>query len=382
MSAALTVLLAVVAGAAVTGLVFYLVFFSSRKNAEADRSQLKEELRSVLEIAEQKMETARVRQRSELDEKRVAVETAVAQLGTQLKEYEKLMKSFEAERREKYGSLEKGLKDAAETTGKLASTTESLRALLDNSRARGQWGERMAEDILRASGLQEGVQYAKNRAQETVATRPDFTFFLPDGHKFHMDVKFPLDNYLRLLHAPGEEEKARFKAEFLKDVRARIKEITKRDYINPAEKTLDYVLLFIPNEQVYGFVHEAQPGLIDEALGQKVVLCSPFTLYAVLAVVRQAFDNFHFAKATQEIVKLVGTFAESYERFRGRFSKLGEELSKVEDLYHDIADKSFRQLDSAVAKIEKVRRGQAEEAPVTGPGERPALSKEAAKNRD
>lgn len=382
MNGALTIFLALLAGAAISGLAFYLVFFSSRKNADAERAQTKEELRALLELAEQKMETARVRQRSDLDEKRQAVETAVAQLSTQLKGYETLMKSFEAERREKYGSLEKSLKDASETTGKLASTTENLRALLDNSRARGQWGERMAEDILRASGLQEGVQYAKNRAQDTVATRPDFTFFLPDEHKFHMDVKFPLDNYLRMLHAPGEEDKARAKADFIKDVRARIKEITKRDYINPAEKTLDYVLLFIPNEQVYGFVNEAQPGLIDEALAQKVVLCSPFTLYAVLSVVRQAFDNFHFAKSTQEIVKLVGAFAENYERFRGRFAKLGEELSKVEDLYHDIADKSFRQLDSSVAKIEKVRKGQVEDAALPEPSERPALPKEPAKPRE
>lgn len=382
MSGPLTVFLAVLAGAAAAALVFYLVFFSSRKKAEADRAQLKEELRTLLEIAEQKMETERVRQRAELDEKRKAVETAVSRLSDQLKDYEKLMRAFEAERREKYGSLEKSLKDACETTGRLASTTESLRALLDNSRARGQWGERMADDILRASGLQEGVQYAKNKAQDTVSTRPDFTFFLPDGHKFHMDVKFPLDNYLRLLHAPSEEEKARAKAEFLKDVRARIKEITTRGYINSAEKTLDYVLLFIPNEQVYGFVHEAQPGLIDEALAQKVVLCSPFTLYAMLSVVRQAFDNFHFARATQEIVKLVGVFAENYERFRTRFSKLGEELSKVEGLYHDIADKSFRQLDNSVAKIEKVRRGQAEGDVLTGPVGPPALAKEPAKRRE
>src|SRR5207245_123498 len=144
----------------------------------------------------------------------------------------KLMREFEAERGRKYGSLEKGLKDASETTSKLASTTEGLRALLDNSRARGQWGERMADDILRASGLQENVQYLKNRAQENSASRPDFTFLMPDGHKLNMDVKFPLDNYLRLVNASADEERERFKDQFLRDVKNRIKEIQKRDYIN------------------------------------------------------------------------------------------------------------------------------------------------------
>jgi len=170
-----------------------------------------------------------------------------------------------------------------------------------------------------------------------------------------------LDNYLKMVNAATEEDKARYKSEFLRDVKARIKEIQRRDYINPNEQTLDYVLLFIPNEQVYGFIHDAVPGLVDEALSQKVVLCSPFTLYAVLAVVRQAFENFHFTQATQEVLKLISSFAGVYEKFRERFTELGEKLAKVSELYHDISDVSFRRLDSAILKIDKVRKGQVQD---------------------
>ncbi|MBI3566008.1 MAG: DNA recombination protein RmuC, partial [Elusimicrobia bacterium] len=221
---ALTVLLALVAGAAVSGVVFYLVFFSSRKNEEATRIQMREDFRQLLELAEQKFETERVRQKGELDEKKAAVENAVAGLTERLKAYEALVRQFETERATKYGSLEKGLQDAAAQTAKLASSTEGLRSLLDNSRARGQWGERMADDILRASGLQEGTQYLKNRALDTSASRPDFTFLLPEGKKLNMDVKFPLDNWLRFSHAATDEERARFKKDFEKDVKARVKE--------------------------------------------------------------------------------------------------------------------------------------------------------------
>jgi DNA recombination protein RmuC len=218
----------------------------------------------------------------------------------------------------------------------------------------------MADDILRASGLQENVQYLKNRAMETTGSRPDFSFLLPDGHRLNMDVKFPLDNYVRLVNAQNEEERTRHKEQFLRDVKNRIKEIQKRDYINPAENTLDYVLLFIPNEQVYGFVHEALPGLADEALAQKVVLCSPFTLYAVLSVVRQAFDNFHFARATQEVLTLISSFAAVYDKFRERFEKLGDELEKTRGAYDEIAQTSFKRMDQAIAKIDKVRKGESE----------------------
>lgn len=355
---ALTILLAVVAGAAVSGVAFYLVFFSSRKNDDALRVQAREDFRQLLELAEQKFETERVRQKGEMEEKKAAVENAVDKLSERLKNYEELVKKFEADRAVKYGSLEKGLKDATEQTARLATSTEGLRALMDNSRARGQWGERMADDILRASGLQDGVQYRKNRALDTAATRPDFTFLLPEGKKLNMDVKFPLDNWLKMLHAPSDEERAKLKKEFERDVKARIKEIQGRGYVSVEEGTLDYVLLFIPNEQVYAFIQESYPGLVDDALAQKVVLCSPFTLYAVLGVVRQSFDNFHFAQATQEVLKLISHFAATYETFKGRFAKLGEQLGKASELYGDIEQTSFKRLDASIAKIERVRKGE------------------------
>lgn len=357
MTTAAAVIIALLAGALIAGAAFYLVVFSSRKNEEALRAQYKEDMRSFLDLAQEKMAVERVRQQAELDVRRQAVETAVSQLSGQLKDYEGLVREFEQERTRKYGALEEKLREAGEATQRLTTSTEGLRGLLSNSRARGQWGERMADDILTACGLKENFQYVKNRAQDTNPNRPDFTFLLPDEHKLNMDVKFPLDNYLRMANAAAEEEKARFKAEFLKDVKARIKEIQKRDYINAAEGTLDYVLLFIPNEQVYGFIQESLPGLIDDALKQKVVLCSPFTLYAVVAIVRQAFDNFHFSKTTQEVLGLISNFSRNYEIFRERFAKLGEQLAKTTALYEEISATSYKRLDSDIAKIEKARQG-------------------------
>ncbi len=375
----LWVLAAALAGAAFGALGFYALAFSLRKKSEAEMVQQKEELKAhfaelaqkalaassdqLLKLAASRLETEQVRSKAELDERRQAVENAVGKLSERLKAYEDLIREFEKDRQQKYGSLEEQLRKAVSTTDRLGAATESLQSLLTNSRTRGQWGERMAEDILRAAGLQENVQYLKNKMQETVSTRPDYTFLLPDQHRFHMDVKFPLDNYMRMTNASGQEERDRYKAEFIRDAKARIREIQKREYINPDERTLDYVLLFIPNEQVYGFLQEASPGLLDEALAQKVVLCSPFTLYAVLSVIRQSYDNFHFAQATHEVVKLIGAFQQAYEKFKERFAKLGEQLGKAQDAYQEITDISYKRLEAAVAKIEKVRHGAGEELP-------------------
>jgi DNA recombination protein RmuC len=378
-----TLVVCVVGGAAFGAVGMYAVAFSLRKKSEAESLQEREALKGhfatvsaevfkaatdqFLSLAQSRLETEQVRAGGELDERRRAVEAAVGQLAQKLGTYEELMRQFEGDRTKKYGSLEEQLRRTAQTTDELRQTAEGLRAALSNPRARGQWGERMADDILRTAGLLENVQYLKNRAQETTATRPDFTFLLPDGHKLNMDVKFPLDNYLRMVNAGAEEEAARHKAEFLRDVKARIKELQKREYINPEENTLDYVLLFIPNERIYAFMLESAPGIVDEALAQKVVLASPFSLYAVLAIVRQSFENFHFAQTTQEVVKLISAFASAYEKFKERFLRLGEQLDRTAQVYQEIAGPSVKRLDQAIARIESARRG-AEGAPAEDAG--------------
>jgi len=226
---------------------------------------------------------------------------------------------------------------------------------------RGQWGERMAEDILHYAGLVENIHFIKNKAQDTVTTRPDYTFLLPEGHKVNMDVKFPLDKYLKLQNTKDEIEQKKLTQEFIRDVKGHIKDVQNRDYINMAENTLGYVILFIPNEQVYGFIHDAEPQLIDDAIKQKVILCSPFTLYAVLSVIRQAYDNFYFTQRTQDIIKIINEFTKTYETFRERFEELGEQLGKTQAVYDKITTTSYKMMDAKIRKIEQCRKGDSEE---------------------
>jgi DNA recombination protein RmuC len=176
-----------------------------------------------------------------------------------------------------------------------------------------------------------------------------------------MDVKFPLDNYLNMVNATEPLQREQYKKEFIRNVNMRIKEIQNRAYINAAEDTLDFVLLFIPNEQVYGFIQEESPGILDEALKQKVVLCSPFTLYAMLSVVRQAYENFRYEKATKEIVNLIEQFAKTYELFKTRFEDLGKSIEKVQNQFSEIKDKSFKNLDIKIRRIDDYKKGNRKE---------------------
>ena len=158
---------------------------------------------------------------------------------------------------------------------------------------------------------------------------------MPKGHALYMDVKFPMASYLRYLEADTNAEREMHLKRFLADVRLRVKELAKRDYVGEsAEPSVDYVLLFIPNEQLTGFIHEHDSRLLDEAMGQQVVLCSPLTLFAFLGVIRQAFDNFMIEQTSDEILKLLGTFGAQWRKY-------AEEVESVKKRFDGVDRRSI-----------------------------------------
>jgi DNA recombination protein RmuC len=170
-----------------------------------------------------------------------------------------------------------------------------------------------------------------------------------------MDVKFPLDNYLRFLEAGSEGEKAKYRSEFLRDVKARIKEVTSREYISAEQNTVDSVLLFIPNEQVYAFIHEQDHSILDEAIRNRVVFCSPITLFAILAIIRKAVDNFVLERTSNEILSLLGSFKKQWDEFVRKLEQVGRRIGEAQKEYEALTTTRKRQLERPLSKIEDLR---------------------------
>ncbi len=185
-----------------------------------------------------------------------------------------------------------------------------------------------------------------------------------------MDVKFPLNNFLRYQESNSDVERERARKEFLRDVRGRLREITSRNYVNPGGGTVDCVLLFIPNEQVYAFIQEQDRTILDDALRDKVVFCSPLTLYAVLAVVRQAVDNFRLEQTSKEILELLHGFGKQWKMFVEQMDKVGKSMKTANDAFGALQDTRKRQLERQLDKIEDLRQ-QPELAAIDGDDEEP-----------
>jgi DNA recombination protein RmuC len=308
----------------------------------------------LLEANRALLEQERLRATSELDGKKGLIDQQLASMNGELGKVSELVRELEHDRHKAFGALTNELQRQHEGLNALSENTHQLREALANSRARGQWGERMAEDVLQLAGFLEGVNYRK-QATLAGAGRPDYTFLLPNGLVMHMDVKFPLDNYVRYLEATNDVERARRRDHFLRDVRDRVKELTNRGYLDAADETVDCLLLFIPNEQVYAFVQENDRDAIDDAMRNKIVLCSPLTLYAVLSVVRQAVDNFRLERTSNEILALLRDFSLQWEKYSAQLDRVQQRFDGVAKEYTALMTTRHRALQRPLDKIDSLR---------------------------
>lgn len=224
---------------------------------------------------------------------------------------------------EKFGNVDEAVKG-------LATQTQALRNILSSAQGRGNWGERMLEDILSHAGFERGINYEK---QEILGDggKPDYSFYLPPDRVLYLDSKFPVDNYLKYFEASDENSRNMYRDQFLKNVEDRVKELERRDYVSQSNRNaLDYVLLFIPNESVIGFIQQHKPTLIDSALSKKVVLCSPLTLYAFLGVVRQATDSFHMEQNAKEILGLLTGFSKAWTQYVKYLTEISKHFDNIQ----------------------------------------------------
>lgn len=256
-------------------------------------------------------------------------------------------------------AIRQQLESTAKVTENLQTSTEGLKRLLSNNKLRGKWGEQVAEDLLLAAGFVEKINFTKQTSDGSI--RPDFTILLPDGGKLNVDAKFPFDDLMAYQEAKTELQKAESLKHFREAVKTKIKDISSKGYIDPKANTLDFVVMFIPNEMIFSFIYEKLPELNDYAAEHKVILAGPFGFTAVLRLVLQAYKNFKYEKGLQQIFGLIGKFQAEYDKFGEKFESLGKQLDTVQKTYLEVEGTRARQLTKVVNQISDYSESQEEQ---------------------
>lgn len=303
---------------------------------------LKNANQQLITMADQKIGT-------DLNNKKQAIEDLVNRALNEITKNNAKMEEVEKNRTGSFSTLTEKLEEQKTLTNQLKVTTEGLKNVLSNNQMRGAFGEQVAEDLLKMSGFVSGVNYDKQVSSNT--SRPDFTVYMPDGMKVNIDSKFPYQNLVKMSETESKDEKERFKKLFEQDIKIKIKEVTSREYINPEENTVDFVILFIPNEMIFSFIYDRFPDVWQDAMGKKVILAGPFSFTAILRMVHQAYDNFRYQKNVANIIGYIKKFSEEFEIYNKSFKDLGNRIEALQKQYSAIDTTRTNQLVKIVNKI-------------------------------
>ncbi len=321
------------------------------------RDELDRAVSHLADVAGERLD-ARIRTSAgDLQTRKELIDAELAAVRRSLEQVTGLVGDLEQRRAGQLGQVSEQLGGVARAQSQLADVAGALRTALTSSQARGQWGERLVHDVLRAAGFVEGASYVTQRTLPG-GGRPDVTFLLPDDRVLHLDVKFPFANYLAMLEAESDERREVLRTAFLRDVRGRVRELPRRGYLDPSAGTLDCVLLFIPNEAVAAYLFEQDPTVIDDALAQGVVLTSPATLFAVLAVVRHTADRLALAETGDEILTALAGFRDQWERTVEVVDRLGRGLETTRRAFEELNGVRDQQLRRHLDRIDELRQGR------------------------
>lgn len=317
------------------------------KNKHGDFSSVIEQLTNS---AKEKLGAEKEVIKTDLEGKKDQIKDLVEEIRKQLKETDEKLRRSDQDRISSFSALKEELQTHKQLASELRGSTEELKNVLSNNQTRGQFGERIAEDLLKMAGFVINQDYFVQNT--TGEGRPDFTIVLPDKTKINIDVKFPYQNLQKSAEAKDPEEKKRHFAQFQRDVRKKIGDIANRNYINPDDKTVDFAVAFIPNEMIFSFIYEKSNDIWEEAMAKKVILAGPYSFVALLRMIKQAHSNFQMQSNIHGIIQLVQKFRQEYDKFSEELDTLGNRLESATKQYQAVSTTRSRQLGKVIDQID------------------------------
>jgi len=300
-----------------------------------------------------------------------SIEELVTRLQKDLEKRQEEIRSLEQDRVKKFGELVTSLDNHRKLTDELNLSTKRLASVLSNNQARGEWGEKIIEDLLQTNGLMEGIHYQRQKVVAGSVLRPDITLLLPNHRIVAVDVKFPYSEMQKLTAAETKEERQVHLKQFNQDLKLKVNKVA--EYILPAAATLDYAIMFVPNEMVFSFINQKLPEIIDYAISQRVLLVSPFTFLIVAKTVHESYKNFMVSDALRSAVATVEDFVGEWDTFKEQIAKYGRTIQTLQTDYDQLTGTRVRMLDKKVEKVRKYSDGtllkEAEEKDALGAGE-------------
>tara|TARA_R110001599_G_scaffold1889_4_gene9615 strand:- start:192 stop:1499 length:1308 start_codon:yes stop_codon:yes gene_type:complete len=369
------------------------------RSADLDRqlAGLKSDYSSLQEkLAEQKGELANMQEELKiqfenlankiLDEKsekfskqnKESLDQILNPLGLKLEEFKKKVEETYEKGTQERSGLREQIKNMVQLNQQMSEDAKNLtKALKGDSKAQGNWGEVVLASILEKSGLRKDEEYFTQQSETTDDGRrlqPDVVVKLPDEKFLIVDSKVSLTAFERFTSADDETSAQSALKQHVLSVKAHVKGLSDKNYPQIyADKTPDFVLLFIPVEPAFAAALQSEPNLYNEAFEKNIVIVSPSTLLATLFTINTIwkrdrqnkyaleiadrggalYDKFVlFAESLEEVGHRIEQTQKSYDEAKSRLSEGSGNVIRQVEMLKELGAKATKQLPESMKKVE------------------------------
>jgi len=324
--------------------------------AKANESALREQIASMQDQQEQ----ARKR---EQEQNKVLQE--LAPVKDRLDQMQKIVSELERERTEQFTTIKEQLRSSHTAQQELQNTTRVLAGAMSNNQVRGQWGELTLRRLLEQTGMVKHVDFyeqynSENSDGKTI--KPDVVIHMPDGKYVAVDSKVPFNNYQRAFEISelSDDSELSRRDQLLnqsaKDVKARIDEISKKDYYSGLPESPEFTIMFMPSESLLSATLESEPGLLEEAFEKRVAVVSPVSFYSAIKTISYAWRQQAAEETIQEVLDLGSKLYRTVRVVAEHAQKLGKELNSSVTAYNAFASSLERNMLTATRQVNEHSR--------------------------
>ncbi len=328
-----------------------------RETQDAALKQQMEGIRSQMTAETEKL----LKQREEAISKK-AEETFQTISGSLGKDLKAMQEAFVAQRKSQTEgtaqmkeAMEQAVKNLQHQTSSIGAKADNLAsALKGQNKTAGGWGEVILYNMLVNEGMVEGRDFDREETLrdalgQTVLNedsskrmRPDYILHYPDKTEVIIDAKVSLDAYSDWFAAEDPAAKEEAAQRNLQAIRTQIKDLSGKrypHYIREGYKSLDYVVMFVPNYGSLQLAKSLAPNLFNEAYSQGVLIATEETLMPFLRMIRIAWTNYDQARNQEKIIKAAQNMIDRVYDFSKAHATMGDKLRDAMKQYDAMSAK-------------------------------------------
>lgn len=320
--------------------------------------KMKEEL--SLKFKDISNEIIKAQHESFSNEQKNTLSNILSPFAEQLKAFKSEVNTAREESIQRKATLDTQLANLMNLNQNLSKDAQSLtEALKGNKKAQGNWGEYQLDRILEISGLRKGQDYDTQesfQSEDKKLYRPDVIIHLPEGRDIIVDSKVSLNDYLEAVQAEDTVTRDKSLQKNLNCIKNHIDELAVKEYQKLLKnKTLNYVIMFIPIESAYVAALEADNTLYDYAYRRNVILATPLSLLPILRTVENLWRIDKQNQNVQKIAELGGKIYDKLAAFMDDMKAIERGLNQTNNAYTAAMTKLYGK-GSALSQAENMKK--------------------------